>query len=114
MEYKQLVFLAPRWKEEFDATTNTMYLRAVTRGADNLCETLVDPIPGTDPVQYAYRCRPLECEGLCELQKTPVAGGVLCFCRCQGGPSAKAASRKKSGSKAKPGKKKPLKRARKA
>lgn len=102
MEYKQLVLVAKEWKEEFDEATGTLYLRATPGNAANSCETLVDPTPGTDPMQYTYRCRAIGCEGRCSLQKVTVPGGTLCFCKCKDGSSLSAASTAKSSAKSRP------------
>lgn len=96
MEYKRLVLVAKEWKEEFDEATGTLYLRATPGNAANSCETLVDPTPGTDPMQYIYRCRAIGCEGRCSLQTVTVSGGTLCFCRCEDRSSPLAASKAKS------------------
>jgi hypothetical protein len=92
MEYKKLVVVAPAWREEFDPATNTLYLRAEF-SARGYCETIMTPIPGTDPVEYEYTCLPVTCEGKCELTTRSLPDGtIVVFCACLegGGPESTA------------------------
>lgn len=82
MQYAQLVFVAPQWKEELDEKTGTLYLRATASDSTLDCELLVDPIPDTDPVQYTYRCRSIGCIGQCNLKRVLSPGGALYYCEC--------------------------------
>lgn len=96
MEYTQLVFVAPQWKEELDEETGTLYLRAMASGPTLDCELLVDPIPGTDPVQYRYRCRSVGCIGQCKLKTVLSHGGIVYYCECTGGTSLNTTTKAKA------------------
>lgn len=106
MEYKQLVFVATQWKEELDEKTGTLYLIATASDSTLDCELLVDPIPGTDPVQYRYRCREVACTRRCELKKEQVPTGIRYYCRCPDGASLHSATTTKASKEAKKKKKK--------
>lgn len=111
MEYKQLVFVAPRWKEELDEKTGTLYLRAMASDSTLDCELLMDPIPGTDPVQYRYRCRSIGCANQCKLKTVLSHGGIIYYCECTEGVAHGVTTRGNATVKARKGPKKKVKRA---
>ena len=106
MKYKRLVLIAPAWREELDPKTDTLYLRAEF-SARGYCETIMTPIPGTDPVQYEYSCLPVTCEGDCELTYSTLPDGtIVAFCSCPPTEGSKAMSNAASRSPRKPATKK--------
>ena len=92
MGYTKLVFVAARWQQLLDEATQTMTLRAMP-GEGKLCELSIEAIPGTDPVEYEYHCKPMDCDGRCELQaRTQPDGSVEFWCECvPGGMKASGA-----------------------
>lgn len=96
VEYKQLVFVAAQWLEEYDEKTGTLYLRAGEGDSSVTCELLATPIPGTNPVKFEYSCREVNCDSECRLESSPSPGGTIYRCRCVGGSLlAKSASKTK-------------------
>ncbi len=100
MGYTKLVFQASAWLEVYDPKTGTMVLKAEAAGVaeDVLCELQVEPIPGTDPVQYLYSCLSINCGGICKLRKRITPVGTQYWCECQ--PGLAAAKAGKPGAKA--------------
>ena len=103
LEYKKLVLVAPAWREELDPKTNTLYIRA-DFSSPGFCETIMTPVPGTDPVEYTYDCLPVTCEGECELRERGLPGGMtIYYCACPDGDGsvAVASAAMRGGAKAK-------------
>ncbi len=95
MSHTKLVFQASAWLEVYDPKTGNMVLKAEPAGVteDVLCELQVEPIPGTEPVQYLYSCLAINCGGICKLRRMIVPGGVKYWCECQPGLASAKASK---------------------
>lgn len=82
MSYTKLLLVAPAWLEVLDPETNTMTLKA-EGDASAACQLQVDPIPGTDPVQYTYSCISVTCDQTCVLRRQVTPTGVKHWCECR-------------------------------
>lgn len=97
MEYKRLEFVANKWLD----TVNIQGVRVIEPVFDGTvatCRLVCTPIPGSDPPEVEYSCRPSNDCQRCELiTETTPDGATLRWCQCMDGPgglsAAKAATR---------------------
>ena len=93
MGYKWLEFIANRWLD----TVNDQGVRVIEPvfdGTEATCRLVCKPIPGSDPPEVEYSCRPsADCER-CELvTETTPDGATVRWCRCIDGGGGLNASR---------------------
>jgi len=104
MEYKRLEFVANKWLDTVDKQ-GVRVIEPVFDGTDATCRLVCKPIPGSNPPEVEYSCRPSsDCE-TCELiTETTPEGAIIRWCQCVNGPgglSAAKAAKAPAGSRAK-------------